>query len=470
MKKVVVIGGGFTGLTTAYYLVRAGFHVEIHEKSPSWGGLIHTHHNDFGMIETAANGILKTPQLVELCKNIGVSLITTTEKSRKRWIYRNSPQRWPLNWSESLRLFPSLVSLLLNKKKHRPREGETISQWTQKNLSAAALQYLVAPALQGVYAGDPSQMSAQLVLEKFFAAPKARHRKEKRERPCTVAPKGGMGEMIQHLVTWLHQQDASLCLNSTYRFSQPFSQPLSCPHVVATGLKATASLIEPLAPNLSQKFSEVETYSLVSTTIFLSSSNPPNPSNPSSSPGPSPPSPLSPPRSSDSPSPANSFHGFGCLFPTSENFFHLGVLFNDCIFDHRSSSCRSETWMTGGAFNPKSLDCSDQEILQWILKDRQKMYGQKALANPHSGGSYGSQKVLFSKTTRWPDALPSYGFQLECALKESSKANLCGLYFNGNYMGGIGLSRILDRASQLPDQLQGEMSPEKKSPSERNDK
>ena len=39
MKKITIIGGGITGLTSAYRLARAGHEVEVFEKSEELGGL-----------------------------------------------------------------------------------------------------------------------------------------------------------------------------------------------------------------------------------------------------------------------------------------------------------------------------------------------------------------------------------------------------------------------------------------------
>ena len=39
-KKFIVVGSGFTGLTTAFYLKRHGWNVEVYESGPKPGGLI----------------------------------------------------------------------------------------------------------------------------------------------------------------------------------------------------------------------------------------------------------------------------------------------------------------------------------------------------------------------------------------------------------------------------------------------
>ena len=57
MKNVTVIGGGFSGMATAYYLASAGIGVTLLEKENRLGGMIGTLHTDQGSVELAASGI-----------------------------------------------------------------------------------------------------------------------------------------------------------------------------------------------------------------------------------------------------------------------------------------------------------------------------------------------------------------------------------------------------------------------------
>lgn len=436
-KKVVVVGGGFSGLTTAYYLCRAGFSVEVHEASHSWGGVLQTHLTKFGMIETAANGFLRTQTLVDLCEDLGVFLLEAGEKSRRRLIYRDGPRRWPLKIRETLGFLPALAHLLVQKTSKRPLPGQSLSDWARQNLGSPALDYLVGPALQGVYADDSEKMSARLVLQKFFPEEKDnlspphcfprrlvkpcpgrwRPRRLRLGRSHMVAPEKGMGELIDRLVDWLGRYGVGLYLNSSYVL--PKEKKWAAPHVICTGLKGFFHLVKghPVQDELvknksfSEVFSGIETLSLTSTTIFFERSS-------------------------------KDLQAFGCLFPRTEGFFHLGVLFNDCIFDNRSSKYRSETWIGGGAFYPTAHELSDTELLEKVLQDRQHLQRD---FNPQGQAR---EVVQFFQSTRWPDVLPSYGKALEEFLQGWQPST--PLYLNGNYLGEIGLSGLLNRASQIP--------------------
>jgi oxygen-dependent protoporphyrinogen oxidase len=53
---------------------------------------------------------------------------------------------------------------------------------------------------------------------------------------------------------------------------------------------------------------------------------------------------------------------------------------------------------------------------------------------------------------RWKNALPLYDVELEKVLRDLKKLPK-DLYLHGNYMGGIGLSKILDRSKELAEEI-----------------
>src|SRR6266403_2065043 len=157
--QVTVIGAGFSGLVTAYYLVKEGFTVQIVERKSRPGGLIQTIQTEHGLVETAANGIRNSARLEAMCADIRVPLETTRREARARFIFRGSPKRFPLSAPEVLKLgfrFAASASSL------RPRPFETIVDWGRRVIGKAATGFFLAPALSGIYAGDPERLSASL--------------------------------------------------------------------------------------------------------------------------------------------------------------------------------------------------------------------------------------------------------------------------------------------------------------------
>src|SRR5262245_38698411 len=126
---ITVVGAGFSGLTTAYFLTKRGFKVRIVEKTDRAGGLIKTIRTPHGLVETAANGLLNSALLETVCADIGVPLIATRKEGRKRFIFRGKPRQVPLTISDiggmALRFGVSAVKL-------RPRPSETIADWGRR--------------------------------------------------------------------------------------------------------------------------------------------------------------------------------------------------------------------------------------------------------------------------------------------------------------------------------------------------
>ena len=397
MKKAIVVGAGFTGLVTAYYLGRKGFQVEVHEASNHVGGLISSERTPFGLVESAANGMIASDLVEELFRDLNLPLMRPLIKYRKkRFIFRDGPKRWPLTFSETLRfLFKFLPKMIFAKGSLKPRADESVAAWGRKNLGLPAVRYLLGPALKGIYAGDLERMSADSIFGRMFSsAPKAKY-------GGTVAPSNGMGELIQSLKNKIESQGAVVHYNSCYSVAS-----LEVPTFVCVSAAAAAKVTGKVAPQLSAQLARIETLSLISATVFLES-------------------------------PAQKIQGFGCLIPEGSHIESLGVLSNTYIFDNRGPGY-SETYIMGGARSPSLSAKSDQELLEIIQRDRAKLLGD-------------SGKVIGFKIFRWPNALPHFTVEHNTLIRQLELPK--NLFLNGNYLDVIGLSKILARTNDLVAQI-----------------
>lgn len=187
-------------MTAAYYLDRAGYDVEVFEKNSRPGGLINTVETKWGPCETAANGTLNSKAFEDLAAQVGLELLPSQKISRRRYIFRDRLRRWPLNFFETLILF---FHFIFSRK--RPYKEETIKNWGERVLGVAGTKYALA-ILQGIYAGDPSRMSASLILKRLFDRKKkikslqghdgGRSGGDRSQIRGLVSPKGGMLEFF----------------------------------------------------------------------------------------------------------------------------------------------------------------------------------------------------------------------------------------------------------------------------------
>src|SRR6267378_7948174 len=144
MQTIKVVGAGFSGLVTAYFLTKQGFKVQVYEQSSRAGGLIKTIRTPHGLVETAANGLLNSARLEVMCADIGVPLMPTRKEGRKRFIFRGRPKQVPLTLSDIGRM---ALRFGVSARALRPRQFETIADWGRRVIGRGATDYLLTPAL-----------------------------------------------------------------------------------------------------------------------------------------------------------------------------------------------------------------------------------------------------------------------------------------------------------------------------------
>jgi protoporphyrinogen/coproporphyrinogen III oxidase len=396
MQTIKVVGAGFSGLATAYFLTRQGFAVQVFEQSPRAGGLIRTIKTRHGLVETAANGLLNSARLEAMCADIKVPLQPTRRDGRKRFIFRGRPRQIPLHLSEIL---SSAGRFTTNLRSLRPRQLETIGEWGRRVVGESATDYLLTPVLGGIYAGDPERMSASLIFGRA-TLPEHLHtnRPEHAKVRGTVAPPNGMQQLIDGLYQYLN--DAGV----EFSFNYPASEGEG-PTAVCLSAPAASEYLAAVAPEISQALSRIEMLSIVTVTAFYEPE-------------------------------AASLKGFGCLFPRDQGFRARGVLFNDCIFEGRGPA-HAETWIFGGALDPQAVELNDEEFAQLIAAERTQFFGRQ-------------DGAMEFHITRWPNALPHYSTDLERILT-ALPAPPPDISLVGNYLGRIGLAKILERAAIVAD-------------------
>lgn len=392
-KPITVVGAGFSGLTTAYLLTKTGREVRIIEKTARAGGLIRSTRTEHGLVETAANGILNSARLEAMCADIGVPLLATRADGRKRFIYRGRPRQFPLSVGEAVRI---PLGLITNAAHLRPQPFETIAAWGARVLGKGATEFLLSPALGGIYAGDPSRLSASLIFGRAHLPDHLKtYRPQKARMRGTVAPPNGMQQLIDGLVDYLRANGVLI------NFSEVLSSNGNDPTVVCLSASAAAEHLAHASPDLAQELTRIEMLSLLTATCFFEPD-------------------------------AATLKGFGCLFPRDQGFRARGVLFNDCIFEGRGPA-HGETWIFGGALDPDVVDLSDEEVTGSILLDRGSFFRRQ-------------DKPLAVHITSWPNALPHYSVDLERTLVKLPEPPP-NIALVGNYLGRIGLAKIFERAA-----------------------
>ncbi len=409
---VRVIGAGLSGLATAWCLAEAGAEVEVVEAAPRPGGLIETLHTPEGLVERAANGFLWNPTTERWFHDLGITPCVANDASRRRFIFRNGrARRWPLSVAETTVLAAHAGRAWLQGAL-APRAAETIAGWSTRIGGAAATRWLVAPALQGIYAAPADRLSARAILTGRFdkgrrraRAGDAPRRSRAARRTTLAAPAGGMGAFIERLYDGLRARGVA------FTFGQPCDvlDP-SVPTVVCTSAPAAARLLAPHAPGLAAAIGLVPMTAVVSATAFFAPD-------------------------------ATDLRGFGVLFPRGAGIRALGVLFNAEIFDGRAT-CRSETWIYGSLAGAQPVP-APTEIPAWIAEDRTCLTGRtdRPLAISHRPGDGLALLPVYDGTI--------------LTVQERLAELPPWLTLAGNYLGRLGVAKLLDVAREAAARITG---------------
>src|SRR5665213_1012296 len=185
MTRVLVIGGGISGLSAAYDLKRAGADCTILEKQARVGGVIETRVSEGCTLECGPDSFLSAkPAALALIKEVGLEgdVIGSNDHQRTTYIWKRGalvalpegvmmivPSRvMPmvksplLGWGTKIRM-----GLEYFRKPGESRD-RSVAEFVVDHFGQETLDYLAEPLLSGVYGGDPAQLSVGSVLPRFL--------------------------------------------------------------------------------------------------------------------------------------------------------------------------------------------------------------------------------------------------------------------------------------------------------------
>jgi oxygen-dependent protoporphyrinogen oxidase len=180
MKQVdvLVVGGGISGLATAWKLQQRGIQIELWEASSRVGGKIATEHHKEGYItEQAASMVLNfRPEVNQFLRQTGLDLdkLPRSTNTERYLIQQGKLQQMPVNM---LGMFLSPVWSLSGKLRMLmeffiPRagnEGETVADFIRRRFGNEILDKAFSAYISGTLASDPELVNAFSVLPHLTA-------------------------------------------------------------------------------------------------------------------------------------------------------------------------------------------------------------------------------------------------------------------------------------------------------------
>jgi len=446
-NRVIVVGGGISGLACAFRLQQAGKAPLLLETNDHVGGLAGTLERDGMLVESGPQSFQGTAPILDLTKQVGMEgeLLTADPKAPRYVLQRGRLREIPM--SPKALLTSSLltpgsrwkIASEALRKTHPPAQEESVADFVRRKFGHEILEYLVAPFVSGVYAGDPEKLSLRAAfpsLEEWErqygsilrGAMKSRPADQKSSGPpplCTF--RHGMGSLMRAIGERL---GGNLRLGTTASAIHP-SGVASRPTfevrvssngqaetinadavVVATPAYVGSHLVSQLSNSMANTLCGIAyaPVAVVAAQYYTQQIG-------------------------------QSLQGFGFLVPRSEKLRILGTVWNSSLFPGRVREGQAVmTSFVGGATDPEIVQKPEAEIADLVHAENARVL--KITGPPISTAVF-----------RYPKALPQYNLghgHIVEAIRDGERANP-GLFFAGNYLEGPALGKCIEMGNLTAD-------------------
>lgn len=433
--RVLVLGGGISGLATSWFLHKAGIPFILIEKEDKAGGVLTSSNIEGTIVDYGPNSLRdKDGELRALAYELGLEddLIKISEAFKTRYIVRDQ---------ELQELAPSPKTLfttkvLSTKAKLRvlaepfissgTAEDESVGAFLERRIGKEAVDYLVDPVFSGIYAGDIYSISKKEILpglaenEQRFGSlvmGTLRSKKEKSEvKPLVLSFKKGVQQLAEAIESKLKDhinneevigidKDAAGFKVKTDKNEYHASQVISC-----LPAHTLPSLLGNFETGLKETFEQIRYSPMLSTQLIF--------------------------RKEEIDFEKN---GFGFLIPRAENIRLLGAIWKTSIFPELSHEDHFHfTLMTGGAHDTSILSESIDQVEKEILNEFSQLTGIK-------------KDPMYLRSVLWEKAIPQFhvGYESIRQRLNDHENNNSGFHFGGNYRWGVSVPDCIKGAKTL---------------------
>ncbi|HXS95320.1 MAG TPA: protoporphyrinogen oxidase [Candidatus Limnocylindrales bacterium] len=455
--KVVIVGGGISGLSTAYYLAKAGVRSTIIESRPRLGGVICTEHVDDCLIEAGPDSFLAAkPAAMDLIRELGLAneVIGSNDHKRVTFVRKNGrlvPLPDGLMMMVPTKIMPLVTTPLVGwgtkfrmgmewfrAPKAKP-DDQSVAEFVREHYGTEAVDYLAEPLLSGIYGGDPAQLSVRSVLPRFVdlateygsltrgvLASRARAPKPQgAPAPLFRTLKGGLTQMVDAVTATFGDQvdilqtraEAVERNESGFRIRTAAFWVEAQHLVLACEAHSAAPLAAACDPRLAELLGEIGYGSSITVAIGYDAADfngkPPV--------------------------------GFGFLVPRKERRKLAACTWIGTKFPFRVPEGKIVArCFIGGAEAVSSLQQSDAAIAAEAAAELREIAGVQATPK-------------FSRVYKWPSAMAQYpvGHPKRLAEIEARTAAISGLHLAGNAYEGIGIPDCIRMGKRAAEKILG---------------
>jgi oxygen-dependent protoporphyrinogen oxidase len=441
--QAVVVGGGISGLCCALRLQQLGVPAVLVEASERPGGMIGTVEKKGFLFELGPQSFLGTDPLLELVRALGLEseLLTSDPKAPRYVLVRGKLHAVPMSpalLASTPLLGPVSKLRLLVEPLGRKQPGEadeSVAAFVRRKFGAEILDYLAAPFVSGVYAGDPEHLSLRSAFptiaqwEREYGSVLRGALKSRpsggKPRPGLCTFRRGMATLPNALASKLgaaFRTEARLdsIAGGKSKGSPEFELGISqhgaaetirtTALVLATPAYASARLLGTIGPPLASSLSGIAyaPVAVVAAGYWRKQVGHP-------------------------------LNGFGFLVPRTEKLRTLGTVWNSSLFTGRApEGTVILTSFAGGATDPNLVDLADDAIAATIQSEIGRVLeitGQPV------------ERMVW----RYDRALPQYnlGHAERVAAIRDELSDLPGLFLAGNYLDGPSIGNCVEAGFRI---------------------
>lgn len=444
-KKVIVLGAGISGLTTAYLLHKDGYDVTVLEKNDKVGGSIETVIENGLLFDRGPNSALETtPLIAQLVEELNLTeqFVYANKKGNKRYILRNNQLHAlaisPPAFIKS-KLFSSKAKLRLLKEPFvgKSRDGyyQSIAEFVTRRLGQEFLDYAINPFVAGVYAGNPEDLSVKSAFPKLYALEEEygglivgtirsiRKRKKRKEQSKQSAKmlsfKDGMKVLPEAIANHLgsrvklNAEVVSIRKTADGNYGVTYNEGEQSLTLLTDIILSTipaytaAELFGNFEDGIKKHLNAV--YYPPVLVLYLAYNK------------------------DDIGQPLD---GFGFLIPSKEEKSFLGAIWSSVLFPNRAEDNKASfTLFIGGSRNPGFIYDDEEELIKTVRQEFEELMKIKG------------EPVHLAKRF-WEKAIPQYtiGYvEHENYFDHFEKDNR-GIFLGGNYRGGISVGDCIKNA------------------------
>jgi protoporphyrinogen/coproporphyrinogen III oxidase len=450
-KKVVVLGAGISGLTPAYFLAKEGFDVTVLEKKREVGGSVETIKEQGFLFDRGPNsGLDTTPVLSKIVSDLklGDDLVYANKEASKRYILRDNmlhplPMNPPAFIKTKLFSGKAKARLFAEPFIGRSKDGyyQSIADFVKRRLGQEFLDYAINPFVAGVYAGNPEELSVKSSFPKLYeleekfgglivgtikSIKERRQRAEKSKQSARMFSfADGMQKLPNAIASYLGERVHTFCdVTSIEKSGSGFKikynnaghlKEIDCDILLSTVPAYTAAeLFKSWDEKLTEHFNAVYYPPVLALMLGYNKE-----------------------------SIRQSLDGFGFLVPAKERRSFLGAIWSSVIFPNRADDDKAAfTLFVGGARDPEVGNIDKEILIKKVRGEFEKIMGI-------------TEDPVYIGYKYWTRSIPQYNIgyiEHERYFDEFEKNNP-GLYFSGNYRGGISIGDCLKNGELISEKI-----------------